>query len=324
MEIDFQFIVDGAPSKGLERTFERHWPSYQRWIRKSNTADNTYCVHQLERHMPELRDTHLNLTNRFGATEEISRFLTLFDPPRVIRACTQLILDTDRGPVLLRSYDHHPRLFDGIVLRSCWGATPTLAVTDCLWGALDGINEHGLAIALAFGGRNVIGSGFAAPLICRYVLETCSSVSEAKSALQRLPVYMPYTFVVVDAAGDFVTAFLGPDREPSFVKRRASANHQGAVEWPEYARFSNSQNRLEQAESLTGDRKNITEARRSFLAPPLWCSDYATASATLYVAEYAPSTRSLDLRWPGYSERLSLSDSHEHAFTVSLPAQVLR
>ena len=324
MELNFRFIVDGTEQSSLDLIFERYWPQYQSWIRKSNNTDEAYCVREFERHMPELRGMRRDLTQRFGGSEEISRFLTLFDPPRVIRACTQLVLGTEPGPVLLRSYDHHPRLLDRVVLRSHWGTRTTLAMTDCLWGALDGINDHGLAIALAFGGRNVIGSGFAAPMICRYVLETCSSVAEAKHALKRLPVYMPYTFVVVDAKGDFVTAFLGPDRAASFVTRRASANHQGAVEWPEYAEFSNSKARLEQAESLTVDPSNLVEARKAFLAPPLWCSDYATASATLYVAEYSPAARALDLRWPGYSERLTLQDTHEHAFTVSLPAQVIR
>jgi hypothetical protein len=128
---------------------------------------------------------------------EVARFLTLYNPPRVVRACTQIMLDTEDGPVLLRSYDHHPETHS-TACCSCEAigtARRPLAMTDCIWGALDGINGHGLAIALAFGGRNTIGDGFAAPLICRYMLETCSDGQRRpRQALARLPVYMPYTF----------------------------------------------------------------------------------------------------------------------------------
>lgn len=324
MQLDLRILVDGPGNDTLERKFELYWPRYRAWMARSSTQDAGLCRRMLAEHMPELWDTYIALCDRLGHTDEVARFLTLYDPPRVIRACTQLVLDTESGPTLLRSYDHHPKLFDGIVLISQWNSARTLAMTDCIFGALDGMNEHGLAIALAFGGRNTIGGGFSAPLICRYILETCSTVAEASSVLGRLPVYMPYTFVVVDKAGDFVTAFLGPDRPAHLVTKRASTNHQGCIEWPEYARFSESAARLELAESLVTPPGNIDEARTRFLHPPLWRSDYASASATLYVAEYATATGTLDLHWPGQSERVMLSETCQRWAIVSLPAQTLK
>ncbi|MCA9296388.1 MAG: hypothetical protein KC983_07715, partial [Phycisphaerales bacterium] len=59
-----------------------------------------------------------------------------------------------------------------------------------------------MTVALAFGGRNAVGAGFAAPLITRYILETCATVAEAEAVLQRVPVYMPYTFVMADTSGE--------------------------------------------------------------------------------------------------------------------------
>lgn len=319
MNLSFQLIVDGAGNTRLEDTFTRYWPSYKRWMRRSRPKEFTECVGQLARHMPELIPTFEHLLSRLGGTEEIGRFLTLYNPSRVVRACTQIMLDADSGPVLLRSYDHHPSLFDGLVLKSQWHKSPTLAMTDCIWGALDGINGDGLAIALAFGGRNTIGNGFGAPLICRYVLETCSTVVEARSTLGRLPVYMPYTFAVLDASGDFVTAFLGPDAEATFVKRRCSANHQGKIEWPEYARFVESAERLDLIESLVDPAGSIEHARKVFLGPPVWRTHYANASGTLYVAEYSPRTQSLALYWPGRTELCDMSEASDYRFEVSLP-----
>jgi predicted choloylglycine hydrolase len=56
---------------------------------------------------------------------------------------------------------------------------------DCLWGPLDGVNDTGLAVSLAFGGRPQVAAGFGIPLVIRYVLETCGSTEEATRTLRR-------------------------------------------------------------------------------------------------------------------------------------------
>lgn len=319
MQLDFRVIVDDVSHESLDLVFQRYWPAYEHWMRRSPPRESGHCALQLREHMPELVGPFQRLLGRFGGSDQVARFLTQYDPPRLVRACTQLVVDSGDGPRLFRSYDHHPRLFDGVILSSRWGEVKTLAMTDCLWGALDGVNAHGLVVALAFGGRNVVGRGFAAPLICRYVLETCATVAQARQMLNRLPVYMPYTFVIVDATGAFVTAYLGPDRPPTFVERRASANHQGEIEWPAFARFCGSAARLECAETLLEGAGDPAAVRRSFLLPPLWRPDYARASGTLYVAEYSPKNRTLDLHWPGTTERLDISEAHDRMFSVQLP-----
>lgn len=317
MELSLQLISDDSAGGRLDEVFARYWPSYKRWMSRSQPRTFADCLSQLRHHMPELLPTFESLHDRLGGSEAVGRFLTLYNPPRLVRACTQIMLDTDAGPVLLRSYDHHPKLVDGLILRSQWNGTPTLAMTDCLWGALDGVNGEGLAISLAFGGRNVVGDGFSSALICRYILETCSSVAEARRALARLPVYMPYTFAVLDASGNYVTAFLGPDVDAIFVTRRCSTNHQGRIAWPEYARSVETAERLELIERLVGRKDSIDHARRVFLSPPVWRSHYATANGTLYVAEYALAKKTLALHWPGLTEHFDLSAAAERHLTVS-------
>ncbi len=321
MRLNFRAISDETDSGALPRVFAAYWPAYRKWVHRSRTVDTRFCVHQLGEHMPELLPIFERLLGRLGGGDDVARFLALYDPPRVIRACSQLVLSDEHGPLLIRSYDHHPRLFDGVVLGSRWGEMATLGMADCIWGALDGINDRGCAVALAFGGRNVVGPGFAAPLILRYLLETCASVREVREVLARVPVYMPYTFVAVDKSGEFVTAYLSPDRAPSFVVRRASTNHQGQVEWSEYAGHTQSVERLARVESLIGVAESAAAvARQEFLAPPLWRTNYGVGSGTLYVAEYAPALGSLVLRWPGREERFQIGTGGAREFSVDVPA----
>ena len=322
-------LHEDRPGAALRAPFSEYWPAYQRWMRRADECSVAECEAMLRRHMPELVPVYEKLRLAFsaqlvtvgappGASDLLARFLTLYRPPRVVRACSQLVVESDRGPVLFRSYDHYPQLFDGVVLTSDWLGSRTLALTDCLWGALDGVNDRGLAVALAFGGRDAAGHGFAAPLLTRYLLHTCASVDDARSALARVPVYMPYTFVVADASGDFSTAFVGPDREARIIKRRASANHQGQVDWPRYCKQTKSVERLDALENLLTDPAPEDAVRASFLRSPLWRRDYHRGSGTLYVAEYRPAECSVDLLWPGRAERFALDDTSERAVVVDL------
>lgn len=315
----FRALSDDAVSATTAAIFAEYWPAYRRWMRRAPSVPLDTCTGNLRAHMPELVPLFERLLHACGGSEPVARFLSQFCPPRVVRGCSQLVCETDNGPVMLRSYDHHPGLFDAVVLRSRWSGRSTLATSDCLWGALDGLNENGLAAALAFGGENAVGPGFSAPLVLRYLLETCSTVAEATEALGRVPVYMPYTFVVIDANGGFVTAFVHPDQPTRFVERRTSTNHQGAVVWPAYCRQSKSVERLHALESLLVGPKSLAECREAFLRAPLWRNEYANGSGTLYVAEYHPRERGLTLHWPGRTERFALLDDAPRTFSLTLP-----
>ncbi|MGP1345419.1 MAG: C45 family autoproteolytic acyltransferase/hydrolase, partial [Phycisphaerales bacterium] len=310
IEIGIRAIAGEGPEgagASLRAVFAEYWPAYRAWIGRSKVRDPGECIARFREHMPELEGVFGALVESFrdevgaGERDAVARLLTLWCPPRVVRACSQVVLDSDRGAVLVRSYDHHPRLFDGVVLRSDWGGVRVVAVTDVLWGALEGVNEHGLGIALAFGGRAVAGAGFAAPMIVRYVLQRCATVREARAALARLPVYMSYTFVVTDGSGAYVTAYCGPDRSARFVESRASSNHQGEVEWAAYCAQTRSVERLAALERLVreGGARDVALVRDAFLRAPLWRMDYARGSGTLYVSELWGGRGEVVLRWGG-------------------------
>ena len=78
-------------------------------------------------------------------------------------------------------------------------------------GLLDGVNEQGLAVSLAFGGRRVVGDGFEMPTVLRYVLETCENTIEAVPALRAFPSHMADNVTVLNALGKHATVMASPD-----------------------------------------------------------------------------------------------------------------
>ena len=298
----FRAIEDGP---ALDAAFEAYWPAYQKWMARPKKRTSAKRAREaLAEHMPELVPAFEALLERFASraesTAEVARFLTLFNPPPLVRGCTQAIWLGEGGPALVRNYDHAPHLADGLVLHAQWDGVKTLCMTDCLWGALDGVNEHGLCVALAFGGRPVTGEGFAAPLLVRYALQACATAEEAARAIARVPCAMAYTFVCLDADGEHATVYASPDRPARVDHQLASANHQGKVEWPQYAMKCKTVERLARTRELLGEPSQTLDGLTSrFLEAPLYRDTYDEGSGTLYTCVYAPGQGTLGLHWRG-------------------------
>jgi predicted choloylglycine hydrolase len=177
-----------------------------------------------------------------------------------------------------------------------------IAMSDCLWGALDGMNDAGLAVSLTFGGRRVLGDGFGIPLILRYVLETCSNAAEARAVLARVPCNLAHNVTIVDATGEVTTAYLSPDREPVFSRTPAATNHQGFVDWPEQARATRTLEREQHVlELLHRPDLTLDGFADAFLGSDLFSRAYERGFGTLYTAVYRAAEGAVDYRWPGFS-----------------------
>jgi predicted choloylglycine hydrolase len=186
----------------------------------------------LRAHMPELAAT--SVVELAGA--DLVRMLSLYKPPPYLAACSQGVWTREGAPMLVRNYDYAPSRFEGLIWSTRLLEKRVIGMTDCLWGLLDGMNDDGLAVSLTFGGRRVLGDGFGIPIVMRYLLETCSTIEDARVVLARLPYSLSHNLTLVDASGAVLTAYLSPDREPIFRAFPAATNHQGIVEWPEQAR----------------------------------------------------------------------------------------
>jgi predicted choloylglycine hydrolase len=320
--VRFRAFSESTPGERLHIPLGEYWPAYRRWIARAMEdpiGDARRAEAMLHAHLPEMAPIVERFRSIAGHDAHATKFFSLWRPPPVVRGCSQAIWTDGVESALVRNYDHAPHLCDGLVVRAEWGGVRTVVVTDCLIGALDGVNEHGLCVALAFGGRPVVGEGFAASMVVRYILQTCASVREASRVLARVPVFMAYTFVLLDAYGEYVTAYAAPDRPTVFEPSRATANHQRRVEWPAYAKFVRTVERERTIQEALGAKgAGLREVVDRFLEPPIYRTDYERGSGTIYTAVYEPKARSLGLRWRGDVAQFSIDHFEEREMVVGL------
>lgn len=314
MEAVLQAVEELEPGEKWQALYRRVAPGYRRWfLREGDAARPTYlaCRRALRRHMPELVPVWERLVALAGGGDQAARMLSLWCPTPYLTGCSQAVWS--RGaPALVRNYDYAPHLWDALLVRSAWTGRQVLAMNDSLWGALDGVNEAGVAVALAFGGRRAVGEGFGAPLILRYVLETCTTAGEAGRVLARVPSHMAYNVTVVDRRGDYLTAYLNPDRPPALVRRRVATNHQQAVEWSKFAQVTASVGREQFLSARLADEEEaFGRFVDRFLEPPLHSTRFDHGWGTLYTAAYRPADGTATFHWPGLTLPQSLDAFRE-------------
>jgi predicted choloylglycine hydrolase len=321
-QIAFEAVSELAPGPKWRLRFDAMWETYRAWYLQEGDAarpDYPTCRRELERHMPELVPTYERLVELAGGGDVAARMLSLWRPPGFIVGCSQAAWTRD-GPMLVRNYDYPASRLEGIVYLTAWTGRRVLGMSDCLWGLLDGVNDAGLAVSLTFGGRRDVGDGFAVPLVVRYLLETCDTVEAARAALARIPVHAPQNLTLLDRSGAYVTAYVGPGRPAELHDVPATTNHQGRVEWPEYARAIRTVEREECLLALLGDDAMTRERFvAAFLEPPLYSTSFARGFGTIYTAVYHPADGRAEYRWPGFTweQGLDRFDESEHVETFA-------
>jgi predicted choloylglycine hydrolase len=307
MRLSFHAIAEDHPGPRWKAHAMTAWPSYHRWwLRDGDRARPTFlqCRKAIRTHMPELEPVWQQLTDAMGGGDAPARFLSMWCPPPYITGCSQAVwLGRDPSEArLLRNYDFAPALLEGMWFATRWTGRRVAAITDCLWGVLDGVNEAGLVVSLSFGGRTATGEGFGIPLVLRYVLEVAETVPQAVGILRRLPHHMTYTISLLDAAAAWSTVFVAPDRPLESVDRRSATNIQHAVEWPEHERATRAALRDERLAAALHIATNPEELLARMLEPPLRQDAFARGYGTLYTAVYAPVDATIRLAWPGEPE----------------------
>lgn len=306
--------------------FEERWPHYREWfLREGEEARPSYAtsVRMLRAHMPELMPAYERVVELAGDSDLAARMLSLYRPPPYLAACSQGVWSREHiGPTLVRNYDYAPSRMEGIIWSTRLTERRVIGMSDCLWGLLDGMNDAGLAVSLTFGGRRVLGDGFGIPLIVRYLLETCSDVASARASLARLPYALAHNLTVVDRAGEVLTAYLSPDREPIFRDVPAATNHQGVVDWPEQARATRTIEREQTILRLLDDPSvDVHGFVDSFLRTPLFSTSYAHGFGTLYTASYRPTEGLAQYVWPAMAWTLGFDrfEEGEHTEVLAEP-----
>lgn len=319
----FQAVEETFPGEKWLTHYHAALPGYRHWfasegeIKRPSLAE---CREALQTYMPELVPLWEHLLNISHADDNDARLLSFYCPAPYLSGCSQAVW-TRYTPILVRNYDYAPEYCEGRIMKTRWHKTHVIASSDCLWGVLDGMNEHGLSVSLAFGGKESITKGFSITLILRYILEFCTTVDEAVQVLCRVPAHMAYNITVLDAHGQVRTVELSPFSSPNVTYKPLAVNHQGDLELSNYAMFSRSCERQQFIiNKLYDPLSSIESFVNAFEYSPLFVSNYAQGLGTLYTAIYNPQLRAMEYRWPNRVRMYqSFAFFEEHEVSVDLP-----
>jgi len=315
----FQSIDENAPGDKWAGLFDDFWPQYRKWFQSQGDAARpsyTKCIAALRQYMPELVPTYEKLIHLAGGGDMASRFLSLYCPPPYLSGCTQAVWTGDE-PVLVRNYDYSAERLEGVVMRTRWNQKAVIAMTDALWGVLDGINEDGLAVSLAFGGRVDVGVGFGIPVILRYILEFCEDSASAIEVLKRVPTHMSYNVTLVDKYQRFATVYVTPDRPVVVRQVPVATNHQGKIEWPKHAWATATLERESAANLILADIDETADGLiAGFLRPPIYNLGHHRGFGTLYTAVYRPCSGSALYLWPESYWSFTLNEFSERTMEI--------
>ncbi|MFZ5965141.1 C45 family autoproteolytic acyltransferase/hydrolase [Thalassococcus sp. BH17M4-6] len=311
MTLTFDAISEKTPGAKWHKRWLRSWPAYEAWfIARSGDAgpDRSACRTALDRYMPELLPIYDQLVAIAGGGDRAARFLSTWCPPRYLGGCSLAAMADGTDVRLLRNYDLAPDLNEGLLLRSEWTGRPVMGMVEFLWGLSDGINDAGLSVALAYGGRSDTGAGFGVTTILRYVLEVCDTVEEALHVLDRVPSHMAYNIVLADASGATASVELAPGGGAKRMRRAIATNHQSGATVPDRALFTRTH---ERHRFLSALQVGVRDLHGSFTRAPLRQDRFAEGFGTLFTAEYDPGARSLRLIWPDESWLQTLAQFKE-------------
>lgn len=297
----FQAVEEPFPGEKWLAHYQAAIPAYRRWFASEGDLKRPSlqeCRKAMQAYLPEFVPLWEHLIDIAQADATGARLLSFYCPARHMAGCSQAVW-TRYTPTLVRNYDYHPDYCEGRIMKTRWHDTEVIASTDCLWGVLDGMNEHGLSVSLSFGGKGIVTEGFGIPIILRYVLEFCTTVDEAVQVLCRVPAHMAYNIMLLDGQGQVRNVELSPYASPNVTCKPFAVNHQGDFALTNYAMFSRSYERQQFIiGKLYDPLTSIESFINSFEFNPLFASNYAQGFGTLYTAIYNPQLRTMEYRWP--------------------------
>lgn len=318
--LEFDAISEAKPGPKWAARWERSWPAYRAWFIAGGGdqgPSRSDCEAALARHMPELLPTYHRLVALTGGSDRAARFLSTWCPPNYLGGCSLAALASPDAVRLVRNYDLSPDLNEGLLLHSQWTGRKVMGMVEFLWGLSDGINNAGLSIALAYGGRQVTDTGFGITTILRYVLETCDTVGEALEVLRRVPSHMPYNVVVADASGTTLSVEMQAGGGTRTVTNALATNHQHDGSHPDRGSFTRTFERSTHLQRIAGSGRDPGSLVEEFLKQPLRQDRYGEGFGTLFTAEYDPLNRSMTLHWADTKWHQSLDHFSERRSVIT-------
>jgi predicted choloylglycine hydrolase len=314
-----QFVDEENIGEKWLNFYQNALPSYKKWFLKEgefNRPSYQTCLNAIKKYMPEMLDFYLDLLDKTNANDLEARLLSFYNPSPYVSGCSQAVWQKTT-PILVRNYDYDANLAELRFLKSKWFDTEVISATDCLWGVLDGINQHGLSISLAFGGNGGRGDGFGIPIVLRYILEFCQTTNEAVEVLAKIPIHMSYNVTILDASFNVQTVEICPNKVNQVSHIPLAVNHQGDFVMTDYAIFSKSMERKKfLIDKLYDDWQNVDSFIDSFGYSPLYATNYKEGFGTLYTAVYNPSLKACEFRMAGNQTYQSFNHFNQEEFYV--------
>ncbi|NIK12596.1 C45 family autoproteolytic acyltransferase/hydolase [Alkalibacillus almallahensis] len=119
--------------------------------------------------------------------------------------------------MLVRNYDFSPEIYDGrLVLVQPDEGFASVGHSLHVTGRTEGVNEHGLAVALHFVNSEDTQTGFTAASVIRIILDTCKNTEEAVDVIKQLPHSWSYNYSIGDSEGNVVVV----EESPFDIKTR--------------------------------------------------------------------------------------------------------
>ena len=255
----------------------------------------------LREHMPELVPTYERLFELAGGGDVAARMLSLWTAAVVTCRAARRASGRAASPCSCATTTTRPR---GSRARSCRPAGTgrrVIGMSDCLWGLLDGVNDAGLAVSLAFGGRPVRRRRLRRPAGRALPARDLRDGRRGARGLARAAA-SPRAHAHAGRPHGRVADRLPRARPRAGLPPAAGAtNHQGDVEWTEHA----ARHALARARAPAADA-----ARRPRTTPQSFATRSSSRRSTRRTTPRASarSTRrstgrargAAEYRWPGH------------------------
>lgn len=238
--------------------------------------------------------------------------------------CSQLALDSSRmvdgAPLLARNYDFNPCAEDFTLVRtSIEGKYTHLGTSTMTFGRDEGINEHGLSVAMSSCGLPIGALKYMQPpttkglifwVVIRSLLENCCNLNEALSWLQEMPIAYNLNMIIIDADGNAALIETLNGKQiviPMEEGALYATNHALASEFKTCKVLRNSLQRAESLERFCQTAQTseadvrqllLTHVEKGGLFNPYY-EDFLGTTKSIIMR---PATRTLEICWGGLGQ----------------------
>lgn len=184
-------------------------------ITEDQRAFSMCCLPIYEKHLPDIMEEVRGLADGLKQKyEDVAGWLASLYCFESDHGCSVFAVKGDDHVYFARNMDMFPEFkkTSESVLYMPQGKNAFLAHSTAMISVEDGVNEHGLAVALTFLLPKTIKPGINGGFLVRYLLEECKTADEAVSLLRTLPISSFHNIVIADRSGELFVAECTPER----------------------------------------------------------------------------------------------------------------